>query len=821
MSTKIIKSSDIFSLSPSSEFGNVVNNVYNIVKTEQPNEYVEWKNSRSSVPNKSQKTWEQFKIEDCNASLFLFSLETAHSLASRLLLMEVMRDNNMITFTNESKNSDDIGLLFQQTVGQYFPQLKLNDYYSWWYNNETNNEFNISVHELFEEIESLNEINNDLLGQLYQEMFDTEGRKEIGSFYTPSDVVNFIHNEINVSNGSKIIDPSCGSGRFIIPLLEELSLNDYLKNNIGIDIDPFAVLVSRIRYAIVLSKQLDTIEKHSIIPIYQTDTLTNIFSEKRKQQTFQSIEENKTQSISVPNTKENIKIPKNNRKISGEKMYDIYSVFLKQSPHKIKEWNESDSYKLCQKHSISPHMTIHDSFNSIKELIEPIESENHSNKIKTEIINLVLGGIVKQYFSFDTIIGNPPYINIKNIPDEKENEYNEMYESTSGRYDLYVLFIEWALQMVDDDGYVGFITSNKFMRTGYGDSIRDNIVENYTIDKLVDFGGIDVFEGVTTMASIIIIRNIKEHDNDIDYIKVIDEDSVDSYKDIINYSSDFTGIESSSVPQEYLADDFWKLVSPEVRNITDKIIDNKFSTLEDECVGIRQGISSGCDDVFIVSEDEIDKWNLESELIVPLIKGSDVRRWNVTWSDNYTIYPYDKDGMVNINEYPNIKSYLDSHQDDLEDRYCVRKGRANIYQYDGSRTSSVFEGTWKIVTPDIAPENNFSHPNGYDCFKNTVYVITFDGSENFSRNELLAILNSPIVEFLIDHQSPKLRGVNRRYKSQYLSSIPLPKPNPEIKKHVQNIIDNGSPEKDVFNCVRKMYGLTKHEYEIIREKVDR
>jgi hypothetical protein len=86
---------------------------------------------------------------------------------------------------------------------------------------------------------------------------------------------------------------------------------------------------------------------------------------------------------------------------------------------------------------------------------------------------------------FDIVIGNPPYERILNLEAEKEF-YSKRYISAYGSYDIYVLFIEKAIQLLKSNGLLGFIVSNKFAVSDYGKKIRNFILSNGSILKVID-----------------------------------------------------------------------------------------------------------------------------------------------------------------------------------------------------------------------------------------------------------------------------------------------------------------------------------------------
>ncbi|MCX6777306.1 MAG: N-6 DNA methylase, partial [Candidatus Micrarchaeota archaeon] len=115
---------------------------------------------------------------------------------------------------------------------------------------------------------------------------------------------------------------------------------------------------------------------------------------------------------------------------------------------------------------------------------------------------------------FDVIIGNPPYINIKLLTKTQEGEkvfYRNRYETASGNYDIYVLFIEKAIKLLKPGGRLGYIVPNKFTVTDYGYSLRRFILQHCVIEKIVDVSNLPVFKGVGTYPVIIILR--KENEN--------------------------------------------------------------------------------------------------------------------------------------------------------------------------------------------------------------------------------------------------------------------------------------------------------------------
>lgn len=110
--------------------------------------------------------------------------------------------------------------------------------------------------------------------------------------------------------------------------------------------------------------------------------------------------------------------------------------------------------------------------------------------------------------TFDVIVGNPPYINNRNLEDDAKLFFEKAYSTAYQQYDIYVLFYELALKLLKENGYIGFITPNKFAITKYGVPLRKLLLQNKII-KVVDVSQLNVFGDVSTYPYIVIVQKAK------------------------------------------------------------------------------------------------------------------------------------------------------------------------------------------------------------------------------------------------------------------------------------------------------------------------
>ena len=94
----------------------------------------------------------------------------------------------------------------------------------------------------------------------------------------------------------------------------------------------------------------------------------------------------------------------------------------------------------------------------------------------------------------DFVVGNPPYIRIEDVPDDRMRAYRRACQSMVGRADIYVGFYEKALRSLAPGGKLGFICADRWMRNQYGRLLRDFVSRSYSVDTVITMHDVDAFE---------------------------------------------------------------------------------------------------------------------------------------------------------------------------------------------------------------------------------------------------------------------------------------------------------------------------------------
>ena len=194
---------------------------------------------------------------------------------------------------------------------------------------------------------------------------------------------------------------------------------------------------------------------------------------------------------------------------------------------------------------------------------------------------------------FDIVIGNPPYVQLqKSISDDMKlgDLYEDLgFETFAKTGDIYCLFYEKGYNLLCKDGILSFITSNKWMRAGYGKRLRAFLANKSNPIKLIDFGGTKVFESATVDVNILMLAKQKNMCNTLACtIKDDCQNNLSVY------------VEQKSSQTVFDTDDCWVILSSIEQSIKQKIC-NVGTPLSKWNLSIYRGILTGFNEAFIVS----------------------------------------------------------------------------------------------------------------------------------------------------------------------------------------------------------------------------
>ena len=237
---------------------------------------------------------------------------------------------------------------------------------------------------------------------------------------------------------------------------------------------------------------------------------------------------------------------------------------------------------------------------------------------------------------FDIAIGNPPYIQLQKTINEETGEKlgdslcNLGYETFAKTGDIYCLFYEKGYNLLREGGVLTFITSNKWMRAGYGEKLRGFFAKKTCPIRLIDFGSQKVFESATVDVNILMFTKSSN----------IGKTLACTIKD--NCSNNLSVyIEQTSVVTAFTGDASWTILSALAQSIRHKMRLIGVP-LKEWDVSINRGILTGFNEAFIISaekKDELIKADPKSaEIIRPILRGKDIKRYSSKFANLWLIF---------------------------------------------------------------------------------------------------------------------------------------------------------------------------------------
>lgn len=375
---------------------------------------------------------------------------------------------------------------------------------------------------------------------------------------------------------------------------------------------------------------------------------------------------------------------------------------------------------------------------------------------------------------FDIVLGNPPYVRMELLKPLKP--YLEArYEVVSDRADLYCYFYERGLRLLKPGGRLGYISSNTFFKTGSGKPLREYLLREATIESVVDFGDLQVFEGVTTYPAIIALkRGVAPKNHELRFWKV---DALPETNFLANWEA-----AGGPYPQAALECGSWELENPALRALRNKIRTGK-KTLKEVYGSPLYGIKTGLNRAFVIDTPTKDRLCADdprsAELLKPFLEGKDLKRWRAEPRDLWLIYiPKNR---VNIDDYPAIRDWL------LHFKYALEKRATKQEWFELQQAQEAYVPHFekaKISYRDIAANSPFHLDRSGSYLETTCFALPVDDPA------IVALLNSKVLWFIFKSLTPLARGDYFRMKSQYLNQLPIPNLDPASQAGLATYSEN-------------------------------
>ena len=403
------------------------------------------------------------------------------------------------------------------------------------------------------------------------------------------------------------------------------------------------------------------------------------------------------------------------------------------------------------------------------------------------------------------------------------------YKTFARTGDIYCLFYERGHQLLKPNGHLCYITSNKWMRAGYGEKTRDFFAKNTNPMLLIDFAGVKIFESATVDTNILLFaKATNEHKT---WCAVTNKQNKDSVKNLSVF------VQQSGAVCEFANSDSWVILSPIEQSIKRKI-EAVGTPLKDWDINIYRGVLTGYNEAFIIStgkRDEIlancqseDERKRTAELIRPILRGRDIKRYGYNWAGLYLIATFPS-RHYDIEQYPTVKEYLLSFGiERLE-----QTGKEHNVNGEKIKARKKTNNKWFETQDSISYWEDFSKPK--ILWKRVGSILRFCYSDNdflgldstcfatgINIEYVCCVLNSPIGHYLLK-DAPKTGTGDLLVSVQAIEPIRIPQIGSEMnlifKRLLEELVkgDTHTNEKEISREVFKLYDLSPNEQNYIEE----
>jgi len=760
-----------------------------------------------------------YSIVNPNPSELLFAVHTYYAIFIKLLAAEIVTSfsplatsplKKLVTAPTILKLRDELRTLEQ---GGIWSQLGIRNFLEGdlfsWYLDAWDKNCADAIHSMTQSLDQFDPTtlsvdpteSRDLLKQLYQQLFPRSVRHDLGEYYTPDWLAELVLDELKYDGNpdKRLLDPACGSGTFLVMAINRVKtwfeahrhecgfdeselLHRVLRNIIGFDLNPLAVMAARTNYLMAIRDLLRHV--HNVeLPIYLCDSIMTPFeygdlftgAHGKVRQLKTSVGE-----FIIPN-----EIAESREKIG--KYADTLEFCI------LNRYSSAEFLERCQAEGIPvTEVQLHE---ELYRCLQKIDADNNNGIwariIKNAFAPLFIGTV-------DFVAGNPPWINWRNLPPEYRTALAPLWTNYglfthkglqarlgSGMDDLSVLMLFVAVDnYLEIKGKLSFIiTQTIFKSAGGGQGFRKlklSTGKYLNVCRVLDLSNAQPFEGATNRTAIVSlsVRN-KENKYPVDYRIYLPQ----KYKKIPSDSSlaavqnNFSIKKLEAFPLSDESGSSWITLPKGLNTKLQKI---RGSSRYRGRIGAHSGGASGVFWVEILNDNKTDyvirnlfnagrnkfdevTQSVEKRFVRPLIRGRDLRRW-VCHPSLHILIPYCEQNSgkaVSINElkklYPKTYRYFRLFESRLINRPHYRQhfeptGQPYYSMYNvGDYTFAAHRIAWREQSSTFQCAVISSSENDLSVADAKLIVVAC-GSTN-EAYYLAGCLNSSPVRLFVDSYS--------------------------------------------------------------------
>lgn len=395
---------------------------------------------------------------------------------------------------------------------------------------------------------------------------------------------------------------------------------------------------------------------------------------------------------------------------------------------------------------------------------------------------------------FDVMIGNPPYIQLQKMGKETDILQDAGFETFARTGDIYCLFYEKGIDLLKkNSGVLSYITSNTWMRTKFGESLRDYFTSKCNPEILLNFEDTQIFPSATVEVNILIAKR-ESWNKKLEAVAVKGDYKVGT---AINDYLNKNGILLNDLSKES-----WVILSKSDYEIKNKIAETG-TQLKDWKIEINYGFKTGFNEPFFISEEEkeilINEDSKSAEIIKPLLRGREIKKYAYTFNQNYVIFTHNgtksRKRVEVERDYPAIFKHLSQYKDKNSPK-AIPNNKGVIQtlmdrQDQGAHWSNLRDCAYadsfeneKLIWLSITDKPAFAFDNKGMHVTAPAYIMT-----SHCNKYLMTVLNSKTMEWYLDKVSSSTGVGTNQWSKIFVEQLPIPELEETARKPYENIAE--------------------------------
>ena len=386
---------------------------------------------------------------------------------------------------------------------------------------------------------------------------------------------------------------------------------------------------------------------------------------------------------------------------------------------------------------------------------------------------------------FDIVIGNPPYIQIQKFPKAQKDKWvAQNFQTYAATADIYCLFYERGAQLLNTGGQLTYITSNKWMRAGYGEKLRDYLCRQVCVGEVLDFGGTLVFSSAMVDTAIVLLSKQSP--------KATFPSTFISGKYSLNSPfKDYIAANSVEFVSPTSGKQAWVILSPQ-RDAIKKQVEAQGIPLTGWDIAINYGIKTGYNEAFYLTQEQRDAFVAAApecaDYLVPLLRGRYIQPYGSNWDRTWMINSHNGIKSKRIpridlaSECPLLFEHLAKHE------AALRKRQDKGDHWSNLRNCVYFEEFFKpkIIYPNMTKFLPFYYDRDNGFFTNDKGFILSSTGDSVAY--LAAFFNSALFKYCFRDNFPNLGEDRRELRKIFMDILPVKKPTPAESDLAEKVV---------------------------------